>query len=105
MKNQNNSGLTDPTAQSSRPRIEMKSREDYKSEKGIAAWWPKDGGWHIALPAVNRFGQMDMLWTYDQYPSRESAIAAIEQSAASNLNTQAPNTANLTQNKVSNPGK
>jgi hypothetical protein len=53
-------------------------RKDYKSDCGIAAWWQKDGAWHIALPATNRFGEPDMLWTPDQYNTREEAIDAIE---------------------------
>ena len=53
-------------------------REDYKSEKGIAAWWQKDGAWHIALPGIDCFGKPGFLWTADQYATREAAIAAIE---------------------------
>jgi hypothetical protein len=58
-------------------------RDDYKSERGIAAWWPKDGAWHIALPCADpdpttglRTG--GFRWTAKGYSTRESAINAIE---------------------------
>ena len=62
-------------------------RSDYRSPKGLASWWSKDGAWHIALPAIDpdpvtglRNG--GFLWTGYPYPTRDAAIAAIEKSLA-----------------------
>ena len=58
------------------------SRAEYRSAKGIARWWAKDGAWHIALPApdpdpVTGLSNGGFLYTDDNFDSRESAIAAI----------------------------
>ena len=54
------------------------NREEYRSEKGVAAWWQKDGAWHIALPESGREG---FFWTDTEYPDRDSAVAAIDKTA------------------------
>ena len=51
-------------------------REDYRSENGLAAFWQKDGAWHIALP--DQFKNGELYWTGVPYPSKEAAIKAIE---------------------------
>jgi len=70
----------------------MKDRTEYRSEKGIAAWWQKDGAWHTALPYEPTEADRKQFsasypdgdngpffrWTANEYPTREAAIAAIE---------------------------
>ena len=55
-------------------------RTDYRSAKGIASWWAKDGVWHIALPCpeiVDGLSTGGFRWTDAIYDSREEAVAAI----------------------------
>ena len=51
-------------------------REEYRSEKGVAAWHVKDGAWHVAVPDKSRGG--GFYWTGTDYPTREAAVKAIE---------------------------
>lgn len=56
-------------------------RTEYRSAKGIAAWWAKDGAWHIALPCpeiVDGLRTGGFRWTAAQFNDRDAAIAAIE---------------------------
>lgn len=57
---------------------------EYRSPKGIASFWPKDGLWHIALPAVDPdpvtgLSNGGFLWAPDSYPDRNQAVAVIEE--------------------------
>ncbi len=47
------------------------NREDYNCANGIAAWWIKDGAWHIAV-------EPKLIWSDVGYDTREEAIAALE---------------------------
>jgi len=51
-------------------------RTEYRSNEGVAAWWAKDGAWHIALPEQGRNG---FFWTAEQFTSKEAAIKAIRE--------------------------
>lgn len=51
------------------------NRDEYKTTKGIARWWSKDGLWHIALPNSENGNYR---WTLDEFNTREEAIAEIE---------------------------
>ena len=58
-------------------------RTDYRSSKGIASWWQKDGAWHVALPMPDLDPEPGLktggfLWTSDQYDTRDEAIDASE---------------------------
>lgn len=56
-------------------------RTEYRSAKGIAGFWTKDGLWHIARPApemVNGLRTGGFLWTDEEYQTREQAVAAID---------------------------
>lgn len=58
-------------------------RSEYKTDKGIAQWWPKDGLWHVALPAPDPCPKTGLrtggfLWTGGGYPTREEAVSAIK---------------------------
>jgi hypothetical protein len=56
--------------------MNMENRIDYRSERGVASWWAKDGAWHVALPEPGRDG---FFWTAQQFKSREDAINAISE--------------------------
>ena len=62
-------------------RMMKEARSDYKSDKGIAAWWQKDGAWHIALPCADPnpegYATGGFRWTETSYDTRSQAIAAI----------------------------
>ncbi len=53
----------------------MADRTDYKSDKGVAAWWSKDGAWHIAIQESGRDG---FFWGAEQFATKEDAIKALE---------------------------
>ena len=53
-------------------------RSEYRSDTGIAAWWQKDGAWHIAIPEPGRDG---FYWTPQQFGTREQAIEALNKLA------------------------
>ena len=71
----------------------MEDRTEYRSKKGVAAWWQKDGAWHIALPykPTDRdrrnfpvsYPEGDngpfFSWTGDQHENKVAAIKAIEE--------------------------
>lgn len=48
-------------------------RCDFRNENGVAAWWEKDGAWHVARPT----GDGSVLWTDEIYRSRVEAISAL----------------------------
>lgn len=50
-------------------------RTEYRSDKGVVAWWPKDGAWHIAIPEQGREG---FFWTAEQFDTKEDAIRALD---------------------------
>jgi hypothetical protein len=52
--------------------------EEFKNENGVATWWEKDGLWHIARPGTNMYGEPALMWTFDQFETREEAIAALK---------------------------
>ena len=55
-------------------------RTEYRSSNGIAAWWQKDGLWHIAIPCphiVNGLKTGGFMWTEHEFRNRDSAINAI----------------------------
>jgi hypothetical protein len=56
-------------------------RSEYRSPQGIASWWPKDGLWHIALPATdpgpNGLRNGGFIYTDAEFHTRAAAIAAI----------------------------
>lgn len=52
-------------------------RSKYVSKKGVAAFWTKDGLWHIALPDPERGDSM--YWTDKAFYTRDEAIAAINE--------------------------
>jgi hypothetical protein len=51
-------------------------RTPIERANGRAAWWPKDGAWHIAIRTA-----ADCLWTAQQYPTRAAAEAALKRDA------------------------
>lgn len=57
---------------------QSENRTEYRSEHGIAAWWSKDGAWHIALPVDKNGTSGNFRWADAQYNSRDEAIEAIE---------------------------
>ena len=59
----------------------MEDRTEYRSPNGVAAWWEKDGLWHIALPCppiVDGLKTGGFMWTEHEFDSREKAINAIK---------------------------
>lgn len=66
-------------------------RSEYRSEKGIASWWSKDGYWHVARPHVPTEEDRRVFystyppgndgpfyrWTDESFDTREEAIAAL----------------------------
>ncbi|CAN5459612.1 hypothetical protein BH20VER3_BH20VER3_00630 [soil metagenome] len=58
------------------------NREEYRNSNGIAAWWAKDGMWHVARPApeidpATGLKSGGFLWTAEEYPNRAEAVAAL----------------------------
>lgn len=53
-------------------------RSDYRNENGLAAWWSKDGAWHVARWEQDGAER----WTHEAYDTREQAIAALAKEAA-----------------------
>jgi hypothetical protein len=63
---------------------DMENRRPYKSKKGIALWWPKDGCWHIALPCPDPDPMTGLTtggyhYVAEDYHTKEDAISAIKQ--------------------------
>jgi hypothetical protein len=59
-----------------------RDRTEFRAANGIAAWWAKDGAWHIALPCpdpnpANGLRTGGFQWTGTPYNTREEAIEAI----------------------------
>jgi hypothetical protein len=52
-------------------------RADYRNQNGCAAWWDKDGLWHVARPT----GDGSLLWTDEEFRSRVEAVAALQKAA------------------------
>lgn len=58
------------------------NRKEYRTDKGIANWWQKDGAWHIALPCPDPDMETGLKtggyrYTADSYNTREEAIQTI----------------------------
>jgi len=70
----------------------IEDRDEYRSENGVAAWWQKDGAWHVALPFTpteqdrkqfsESYPEGDdgpfFRWTADQFRTKGDAIEYIE---------------------------
>jgi hypothetical protein len=59
-----------------------KQHDSFKSPKGIAEFWGKDGFWHIALPCADPDPATGLRtggyrWS-EEFRTRELAVAAIE---------------------------
>jgi hypothetical protein len=56
-------------------------RSEYRDENGIAAWWVKDGAWHVARPVQDgHINPGNLLWTAEAFDTREQAITALKAS-------------------------
>lgn len=56
-------------------------REDFRSNRGIARWWSKDGAWHVSLPCaefVDGLKTGGFRYIAADYRTREEAIEAIK---------------------------
>jgi len=62
---------------------ESLDRSEYRTAQGVAAWWPKDGLWHVALPCAdpnpeNGLRTGGFKWSDLEFDTRNEAVTAIE---------------------------
>ena len=60
-------------------------REEYRNSNGVAAWWQKDGAWHVARPREfngsdieTAGGEKGFFWTDESYNSKIEAVEALQ---------------------------
>jgi len=52
--------------------MKTEDRHDYESDQGRAAWWSKDGMWHVALPEKGLAG--GFYWQDEAFHTKQEAI-------------------------------
>ena len=63
-------------------KTQPEDRTEFRSPKGIASWWAKDGAWHIALPCADPDPSTGLRtggfrWTAAGFSTRAAAVAEI----------------------------